>query len=84
MRLVLPNIVKPVRVRLDRYGITTALGPDTHFGSTGQALDAFGRSRHRGWSTICSQFDGGAPWWALPCAHIRKQGAHRDYRDLEN
>lgn len=40
-RLVLSNIIEPVRAQLDRYGITTTLGPDAYFDTAGQALDAF-------------------------------------------
>jgi sulfate permease, SulP family len=43
-RLVLSNIIEPVRAQLDRYGITTALGPDAYFDTAGQALDAFGHT----------------------------------------
>ncbi len=40
-RLVLSNIIEPVRAQLDRYGITTTLGPDAYFDTAGQALEAF-------------------------------------------
>lgn len=40
-RLVMSNIIGPVRAQLDRYGITTTLGPDAYFDTAGQALDAF-------------------------------------------
>jgi len=43
-RLVLSNIIEPVRAQLDRYGITTALGSDAYFDTAGQALDAFGHT----------------------------------------
>ena len=40
-RLVLSNIIEPVRAQLDRYGITTAVGSDAYFDTAGQALEAF-------------------------------------------
>lgn len=40
-RLVLSNIIEPVRAQLDRYGITTTLGSDAYFDTAGQALEAF-------------------------------------------
>jgi hypothetical protein len=40
-RLVLSNIIEPVRAQLDRYGISTTLGPDAYFDTAGQALEAF-------------------------------------------
>ncbi|MGH3671632.1 MAG: SulP family inorganic anion transporter, partial [Pseudonocardiaceae bacterium] len=40
-RLVLSNIIEPVRAQLDRYGITTALGSDAYFDTAGQALETF-------------------------------------------
>jgi SulP family sulfate permease len=40
-RLVLSNIIEPVRAQLDRYEITTTLGPDAYFDTAGQALEAF-------------------------------------------
>ncbi|MDQ2881122.1 MAG: SulP family inorganic anion transporter [Actinomycetota bacterium] len=40
-RLVLSNIIEPVRAQLDRYGITTAVGSDAYFGTAGEALEAF-------------------------------------------
>jgi len=42
-RLVLSNIIEPVRAQLDRYGITTEVGSDSYFGTAGEALEAFGR-----------------------------------------
>jgi high affinity sulfate transporter 1 len=47
-RLVLSSIVPPVRAQLDRYGLTTALGPDVWFETAGHALDAFQQSTGRG------------------------------------
>jgi SulP family sulfate permease len=40
-RLVLSNIIEPVRAQLDRYGITTILGSGAYFDTAGQALEAF-------------------------------------------
>lgn len=40
-RLVLSNIIEPVRAQLDRYGITTTLGSGAYFDTAGQALEAF-------------------------------------------
>jgi SulP family sulfate permease len=40
-RLVLSNIIEPVRAQLDRYGITTAVGTDAYFDTAGAALEAF-------------------------------------------
>lgn len=40
-RLVLSNIIEPVRAQLDRYGITTAVGTDAYFDTAGQALETF-------------------------------------------
>ncbi|HWR48949.1 MAG TPA: sodium-independent anion transporter [Pseudonocardiaceae bacterium] len=40
-RLVLSNIIEPVRAHLDRYGITTILGSDSYFATAGHALEAF-------------------------------------------
>jgi sulfate permease, SulP family len=40
-RLVLSNIIEPVRAQLDRYGITTTLGTDAYFDTAGQTLEAF-------------------------------------------
>ncbi len=42
-RLVLSNIIEPVRAQLDRYGITTAVGTDAYFDTAGAALEAFNR-----------------------------------------
>ncbi len=47
-RLVLSNIIEPVRGQLDRYGITTAIGPDAYFDTAGQALETFNRAHHTG------------------------------------
>jgi SulP family sulfate permease len=40
-RIVLSNIVAPVRVQLDRYGITAAVGSGAYFDTAGEALEAF-------------------------------------------
>ena len=42
-RLVLSNIIEPVRAQLDRYGITTAVGTDAYFDTAGAAFEAFNR-----------------------------------------
>jgi MFS superfamily sulfate permease-like transporter len=41
IRLLLSNIIEPVRHQLDRYGITSAVGTDAYFDTAGEALDAF-------------------------------------------
>lgn len=41
IRLLLSNVIGPVRHQLDRYGITAAVGPDAYFDTAGEALDAF-------------------------------------------
>jgi high affinity sulfate transporter 1 len=47
IRLLLSNIIEPVRHQLDRYGITAAVGTDAYFDTAGEALDAFHtRRRH--------------------------------------
>ncbi|MGH3784495.1 MAG: SulP family inorganic anion transporter [Pseudonocardiaceae bacterium] len=40
-RIVLSNIIAPVRAQLDRYGITAAVGSDAYFDTAGQALETF-------------------------------------------
>lgn len=40
-RLVLSNIIVPVRRQLDRYGITDAVGTDAYFATAGEALEAY-------------------------------------------
>jgi MFS superfamily sulfate permease-like transporter len=47
IRLVLSNIVEPVRHQLDRYGITDAVGTDAYFDTAGAALDAFHAQHHQ-------------------------------------
>jgi sulfate permease, SulP family len=41
IRLVLSNIIEPVRHQLDRYGISAAVGTDAYFDTAGEALDVF-------------------------------------------
>jgi sulfate permease, SulP family len=41
IRLVLSNVVPPVRAQLDRYGITAAIGPDAYFDTSGEVLEAY-------------------------------------------
>ena len=40
-RLVLSNIIVPVRHQLDRYGITDTVGSDAYFATAGEALEAY-------------------------------------------
>jgi len=46
IRLVLSNVIRPVRSQLDRYGITARVGDDAYFETSGEALEAF-RARPR-------------------------------------
>ena len=41
MHLALSCVLGPVRQRLDRYGISKALGQDAYFDTPGAALEAF-------------------------------------------
>jgi SulP family sulfate permease len=41
IRLVLSNIIEPVRHQLDRYGLTAAVGADAYFDTAGETLEAF-------------------------------------------
>jgi len=41
VHLVLSSVLGPVRQRLDRYGISKALGQDAYFDTPGEALEAF-------------------------------------------
>jgi sulfate permease, SulP family len=41
VRLVLSSVVGPVRLQLDRYGISEALGQAAYFDTPGEALEAF-------------------------------------------
>ena len=41
VRLVLTSVLGPVRRQLDRYGISTALGPGAYYDTPGEALEAF-------------------------------------------
>jgi MFS superfamily sulfate permease-like transporter len=41
VHLVFCSVLGPVRQRLDRYGISKALGPDAYFDTPGEALEAF-------------------------------------------
>ena len=40
VRMVLSNIIDPVRAQLDRYGFGAALGPDGYFDTAGEVLEA--------------------------------------------
>ena len=40
-RLVLANVIDPVRLQLDRYGFTTQIGDDAYFDTAGSALEHF-------------------------------------------
>jgi high affinity sulfate transporter 1 len=48
IRLVLSNLIVPVRRQLDRYGITAAIGAEACFDTAGEALEAFHASRDAG------------------------------------
>jgi len=41
IRLVVSNVLGPVRHQLDRYGISKALGPGAYYETPGEALEAF-------------------------------------------
>jgi high affinity sulfate transporter 1 len=41
IRFVLSSVLAPVRMQLDRYGISTALGPGAYYDTPGEALEAF-------------------------------------------
>jgi sulfate permease, SulP family len=41
IRLVLSNLIEPVRRQLDRYGITAVIGAESCFDTAGEALEAF-------------------------------------------
>lgn len=40
-RLVLANVIEPVRAELDRYGVTAAVGTDAFFDTAGAVLEAY-------------------------------------------
>ena len=44
-RLVLSNLIAPVRHQLDLYGVTAAVGPDAYFATAGEALEAYRTAR---------------------------------------
>ena len=44
-RLVVSNLIAPVRRQLDRYGVTAAVGPDAYFATAGEALEAYRTAR---------------------------------------
>jgi len=44
IRMVVSNLVGPVREQLDRYGVTARIGEDGCFDTSGEALEAFQRS----------------------------------------
>ena len=46
-RLVVSNLIVPVRHQLDRYGVTAAVGPDAYFATAGEALEAYQASRRQ-------------------------------------
>ena len=48
IRLVVANLVGPVREQLGRYGISGAAGPDEYYDTPGEALEAFLRSGQDG------------------------------------
>jgi high affinity sulfate transporter 1 len=41
IRMVVSNMIDPVRTQLDRYGVTAALGQDACFDTAGEVLDRF-------------------------------------------
>jgi MFS superfamily sulfate permease-like transporter len=41
IRLILANVIEPVRSQFDRYGLTAAVGSDAYFDTAGEALEAF-------------------------------------------
>jgi len=43
IRLVLSNVIAPLRHQLDRYGISGTLDPNAFFDTAGEALAAFHR-----------------------------------------
>ena len=45
IRFVVSTVVHPVREQLDRYGISTALGPNAYYDTPGEALEAFHSSK---------------------------------------
>ena len=47
-RLVVSNLIAPVRRQLDRYGVTAAVGPDAYFATAGEALEAYRTARAAG------------------------------------
>ena len=44
VRLAIADILDPVRVELDRYGITELLGADALYETSGEAVEAFKRT----------------------------------------
>ena len=46
VHLVFSSVLDPVRKRLDRYGISKALGQDAYFDTPGEALEAFHSTAH--------------------------------------
>jgi len=41
IRFVITSVVQPVRIQLDRYGISAAAGPGAYYDTPGEALEAF-------------------------------------------
>ena len=41
IRFVVANVIGPVHKQLDRYGISTAMGPGAYYDTPGEALEAF-------------------------------------------
>ena len=41
IRFALSSVLGPVRMQLDRYGISAALGPGAYYDTPGEALEAF-------------------------------------------
>ncbi|MGZ4666568.1 MAG: sodium-independent anion transporter, partial [Frankiaceae bacterium] len=46
-RLVVSNLILPVRRQLDRYGVTAAVGPGAYFATAGEALEAYRASKQQ-------------------------------------
>jgi MFS superfamily sulfate permease-like transporter len=55
VRLVLSSVLGPVRERLDRYGISAALGHGAYFDTPGEALEAFHSRRALSEATPCAR-----------------------------
>ncbi|MGH3767782.1 MAG: SulP family inorganic anion transporter [Pseudonocardiaceae bacterium] len=45
IRVVLSNMIDPVRAQLDRYGLSAAIGPEGYFDTSGQVLEDYQSTR---------------------------------------